>query len=150
MAASASPSAYCLRQCWLPVAAAWLVIAVAGTRPVQASLMYDDVELTWGEEHSFFFMDGDGGRSETLALCLDGTRGSGFKSKDAYLYGRFDVDMKLVAGNSAGLITTFYVSSVPYLSTLAYTCQPVLTQRQARVDDERNAAHTGRRAVGEP
>jgi xyloglucan:xyloglucosyl transferase len=82
--------------------------------------MYDDVELTWGEEDSFFFMDGDGGRSETLALCLDETRGSGFKSKGAYLYGRFDVDIKLVAGNSAGLITTFYVSSIPYLYACVY------------------------------
>ncbi|KAK3123038.1 hypothetical protein QOZ80_8AG0622800 [Eleusine coracana subsp. coracana] len=71
--------------------------------------MYDEVELTWGKEHSFFFMDGNDESGETLALCLDEINGSGFASKDAYLYGRIDIDIKLVDGNSAGTVSTFYI-----------------------------------------
>ncbi|WVZ94431.1 hypothetical protein U9M48_040324 [Paspalum notatum var. saurae] len=79
---------------------------VASRSAVVAALMYDEVEITWGQDHSFFYMDGD---VDTLALCLDETHGSGFASKDAYLYGRFDVDIMLVANNSAGTVATFYL-----------------------------------------
>ncbi|KAK3123037.1 hypothetical protein QOZ80_8AG0622790 [Eleusine coracana subsp. coracana] len=76
------------------------------TSTAEKKLLFDQVELTWGEQHSFFYMDGD---EDTLALCLDETNGSGFASKDSYLYGRFDIDMKLVANNSAGTVTTLYL-----------------------------------------
>ena len=36
--------------------------------------------------------------------------GSGFRSKSSYLFARIDIDIKLVAGNSAGTVTTVYVS----------------------------------------
>lgn len=89
--------------------AALHVMAMASRMAVAAEkkLLYDQVELTWGGHHSFFFMEGD---EDTLALCLDETNGSGFSSKEAYLYGRFDINMKLVANNSAGTVTTLYVS----------------------------------------
>ncbi|KAJ1267855.1 hypothetical protein BS78_07G090400 [Paspalum vaginatum] len=69
------------------------------------AMLYDDIEISWGAD-SFFYMDGD---VDTLALGLDHTCGSGFSSKQTYLYARFDMDIKLVANNSAGTVTTFYL-----------------------------------------
>ncbi|GAU12377.1 hypothetical protein TSUD_253280 [Trifolium subterraneum] len=49
----------------------------------------------------------DGGNSMTLAL--DEYSGSGFGTKNEYLFGRFDMQIKLVLGNSAGTVTAYYV-----------------------------------------
>lgn len=67
------------------------------------------IELIWGAAHTYFFMDGD---TETLALSLDEEHGSCFRSLEKYLYGRIDVDIKLVEGNSAGTVATVYVRSL--------------------------------------
>lgn len=74
--------------------------------PAAVALLKDDIEFMWGPDHSFFYDDGN-----VLALCLEKTHGSGFRSKGAYLYARYDIDIKLVANNSAGTVTTVYVSS---------------------------------------
>ena len=48
--------------------------------------------------------------SQVLSLSLDKYSGSGFRSEKQYLFGRFDMQLRLVLGDFAGTITTFYVS----------------------------------------
>jgi xyloglucan:xyloglucosyl transferase len=54
----------------------------------------------------------DDGKTQDVQLIMNrGSGGAGFNSKNKFLYGEFSVQMKLIGGNSAGTVTSLYLTS---------------------------------------
>ncbi|KAJ0029830.1 hypothetical protein Pint_14183 [Pistacia integerrima] len=66
----------------------------------------ENFDITWGDHRAKMVNDG-----ELLILSLDKASGSGFQSKNEYLFGKIDMQLKLVGGNSTGIVTAYYLSS---------------------------------------
>ncbi|PKU72274.1 probable xyloglucan endotransglucosylase/hydrolase protein 23 [Dendrobium catenatum] len=73
---------------------------------VSSRNLYRDFDITWGDNRAKILNSG-----QLLTLSLDKTSGSGFQSRHQYLFGKIDMQIKLVAGDSAGTVTAYYLSS---------------------------------------
>ncbi|CAL9046687.1 unnamed protein product [Musa banksii] len=87
-------------------AAASLLLMAAFDGALVHADFYNDVDFVWGYQNAGIWNDGN-----SLSLMLDNVSGCGMVTKNQYLFGSIEVQIKLVKGNSAGTVTAYYLSS---------------------------------------
>ncbi|XP_064999836.1 xyloglucan endotransglucosylase/hydrolase protein 15-like [Musa acuminata AAA Group] len=85
-------------------AAASLLLMAAFDGALVHADFYNDVDFVWGYQNAGIWNDGN-----SLSLMLDNVSGCGMVTKNQYLFGSIEVQIKLVKGNSAGTVTAYYV-----------------------------------------
>ncbi|KAM7252715.1 hypothetical protein ACFE04_008224 [Oxalis oulophora] len=77
-----------------------LILCVLATLLVATTAnFYQNIDITWGNGRGKVLNNGN-----LLTLSLDKESGSGFQSKNQFIYGKVDMKIKLVPGNSAGTL----------------------------------------------
>ncbi|GAB2211277.1 hypothetical protein Drorol1_Dr00016570 [Drosera rotundifolia] len=66
----------------------------------------DNFDIMWSKEHFKASEDG-----QIWYLSLDKETGCGFQTKQRYRFGWFSMKLKLVGGDSAGVVTAYYMCS---------------------------------------
>lgn len=87
-----------------PIMFLTLLFSAASLIAISSANFNQDFQITWGDGRAKILNNG-----ELLTLSLDKASGSGFQSQNEYLFGKIDMQLKLVAGNSAGTVTAYYV-----------------------------------------
>ncbi|PKU78387.1 probable xyloglucan endotransglucosylase/hydrolase protein 10 [Dendrobium catenatum] len=66
----------------------------------------DDFSITWSQSHVNTSADG-----HSRSLKLDQESGAAFTSRNMFLFGQIDMQIKLISGYSAGTVLAYYLSS---------------------------------------
>ncbi|CAL0314573.1 unnamed protein product [Lupinus luteus] len=66
----------------------------------------DNFSIMWSQDHFTTSKDG-----QIWYLSLDNDTGCGFQTKQRYRFGWFSMKLKLVGGDSAGVVTAYYMCS---------------------------------------
>lgn len=89
------------------------VYALFSSKDYPTSTFTKSFSRLFGNDH-VVFLDNEG---KSVQISIDRSTGSGFISQKVYLHAYFSASIKLQAGYTAGVVTTFYTSNVNMYET---------------------------------